>query len=175
MPSSVLVTTAGLATSNAYVTLAVANQYHADRPAVGTTWAAATDDQRTAAILWATQLLDRLYVWSGWTVDSVQVLQWPRWGMLRPTGWTYVAQTEIPVQLQYATAEYARQLLASDRAGDSDVETQGITSVKAGSVQVNFKLSVFAKVVPDAVFHLLPRSWGYPRSRSAGVRELQRA
>ena len=81
----------------------------------------------------------------------------------------------IPEELQEATAEYARQLLASDRAGDSDIETQGITSIKAGPVTLTFKDSVYAKVVPDAVFNLIPRDWGTIRGRVSGVMELSRA
>lgn len=175
MPVSTLVTTPGSATANAYVTLAVANQYHLDRPAVGTTWSAATDDQKNAAILWATTLMDSLWDWTGYATDAVQALLWPRGGMLKRNDWEYVADDVIPVELQHATAEYARQLLAGDLAGNSEIETQGITALTAGPVSLTFKDSVVAKPVPDAVVNLIPYSWGRPYSRSRGTRELQRA
>lgn len=175
MAVSALVVTAGAADANAYCTLAFADQYHTDRPAAGTTWSSASTDQKNAAILWATQLLDRAWVWHGYATDAVQALQWPRGAMLLTNGWGYVDIHTIPVELQRATAEYARQLLASDLAGNSDIETMGITSLTAGPVSLTFKESVTAKPVPDTVVLLIPDSWGYVRGRSTGVRELQRA
>jgi hypothetical protein len=174
MAVSTLVTTPGASNANAYVDLATADQYHSDRPAVGTTWSSATDVDKMQAILWATKLLDSLYDWTGWVIDDTQSLLWPRTGMYYRNGY-YVPSTVIPTELQYATAEYARQLLVSDRAGDNDVETQGIKSLKAGPVALEFKDGVTAKVVPDAVFHLIPEEWGVPRGRSRMVVELERA
>lgn len=175
MSVSTLVTTPGAADANAYCTLAFANQYHEDRPAVGTTWALASDDRKNAAILWATTLMDSLWDWKGWPTDALQALLWPRQGMIKLNNWDYVDIHTIPVELQRATAEYARQLLASDLAGNSDIETFGVTSLKAGPVAFTFKDSVVAKPVPDTVFTLIPPMWGYPRSRTTGVRPLVRA
>lgn len=174
MPVSALVTTAGSATANAYVTLVVAEQYHLDRPAAGTTWASASDTQKNAAILWATTLMDALWYWDGYPTDAVQSLLWPRGAMLKRNGWEYVPIDVIPIELQHATAEYARQLLVSDRAADSGIETKGIKSLTAGPVSLTFKDSVFAKVVPDAVVNLIPPDWGYVRGSSTGYRHTQR-
>lgn len=176
MAVSTIVTTAGSASANAYCDVAFADQYNADRPPdADGTWAAATPDQKAQAILWATRLLDSLWQWTGYPTDDVQALQWPRGAMLKPSGWSYVDIHTIPVELQRATAEFARQLLVADRAGDSDVETQGITSLKAGPVSLTFKDSVTAKVIPDAVFDLIPPEWGWPRSRGMGYRQLLRS
>lgn len=175
MPVSAIDVTAGSATANAYVTLAVADQYHLDRPPVGTTWSAASSDQKTAAILWATRLMDSMWQWVGYPTDAIQALLWPRGGVLKRNGWEYVDLHVIPIELQQATAEFARQLLVGDRAGDSDIETQGIRQLTAGPVQLSFNEVVVAKVVPDAVFNLIPCGWGYPRSRASSVRDLVRA
>jgi len=175
MSVSTLVITAGSASANAYCDVAFADQYHADRPAVGTTWAIATPDQKSAAILWATKLMDALWCWSGFPTDAVQALLWPRQGMLKLNGWEYVDLHTIPVELQRATAEYARQLLVSDLAGNSDIETLKITSLRAGPVAFTFGEGVTAKPVPDTVFDLIPPDWGYPRSRNSGVKSLVRA
>jgi len=174
MAVSTLVATAGASNANAYCTLSVANQYHEDRPAAGTTWADATNDEKIQAIIWATKLLDALYDWNGWVTTEDQALLWPRTGMWYRSGY-YIDTDVIPTDLQHATAEFARQLLATDRAGDSDIETQGITSLKAGPVALTFKDSVMAKVVPDAVFHLIPDQWGTPRGRARSTIELERA
>ena len=173
MPVSTLVATAGSASANAYVTLAVAEQYHLDRPAVGTTWSAATDAQKNAAILWATKLLDRYFIWNGSVVDTTQALLWPRAGLVDVNAWESLDDTTIPELIQWATAEFARQLLAADRTGDSDVETQGIRLIKAGSIRVDFDETARSKPIPDVVSNLIPLDWGYIRGISE--RELMRS
>ena len=160
MAVSALVTTAGSATANAYVTLAIADQYHEDRPANSSTaWSGATDAAKNAAILWATTLLDAHFNWTGWTVDSTQVLEWPRSGMWKRTGFETVSTTVIPPEIQEATAEFAKQLLAADRAADSDVETQGLTELQVDVIRMKFKEDVIAKVVPDVIANLIPAGW----------------
>jgi len=175
MATSTLVVTVGSSTSNAYCTLVVANQFHDDRPAAGTTWANATDSSKNKAILWSTLLLDNLITWRGNVVDDVQALDWPRYGLVYPSNY-FVPSDIIPTELQNACAEFSRQLLADDRAADSDIQTQGITRIKAGSVELAFKDSVFAKVVPDVVVNLIPSEWySNVRGRKSGVRQLIRA
>lgn len=185
MSVSALIVTPGAATANAYVSLAVADQYHLDRP-FSDVWTAATTDQKSAAILWATKLMDLLWVWSGYPVDAIQALAWPRGAILRRNGWEYESLTAIPIEIQHATAEYARQLLESDRTADSDVETQGLTDLTVGPIRLSFKDSVYAKSVPDAVYNMIPHGgqdfvyavgtsdWGYVRSRVTGVRQSVR-
>lgn len=175
MAVSTLIATAGAANANAYCDVAFADQYQLDRPAVGTTWATASADQKTTSLLWATRLLDNVWEWSGYPTDAIQALLWPRGAMLKRNGWEYVDIHVVPDEIKRATAEYARQLLVSDRAGDSDIESLGIKSVQAGPVALSFKDSVYAKVIPDAVFNMIPPDWGYPRARAAGVRDLLRA
>jgi hypothetical protein len=175
MAVSTLVSTPGSAFANVYADLVFANQYHEDRPAVGTTWATATDPQKQAALLWATQLMDRLWIWSGYPTDAVQALQWPRGAILKPNGWEYVDIHTIPDELKKATSEFARSLLVSDRTGDSQIETLGITSLKAGPVSLSFKESVYAKPVPDVVVSLIPPGWGYLRMRVTGIHDTVRS
>ena len=50
MATSTLVATAKSSTANSYCTLAEADQYHDDRPAVSTTWADASDGNKTKAL-----------------------------------------------------------------------------------------------------------------------------
>jgi hypothetical protein len=119
--------------------------------------------------------MDALWDWHGYPTDAVQALLWPRQGMLKLNGWEYVDIHTIPIELQRATAEYARQLLASDLAGNSDIQTLGLTSLKAGPVAFTFKDSVIAKPVPDTVYNLIPKNWGVVRSRQTGVTSLLRA
>lgn len=161
---------------NAYCTQAFAIQYDADRPStvVPSKFVAAGSIIQQQAILWATKLLDSAWDWNGVVATYTQPLLWPRWGMFRRNGLDLIPNTVIPTELQQATAEFARQLVVSDRASDSDIETQRITSVKAGSVAVTFALGVTSRVVPDAVFLLIPSWWGIPRTRSSSSRDLLR-
>lgn len=174
MPTSALVTTAGSPTANAYISRAEADQYHEDRPAVGTTWSSATTDNKDKAILWATRLLDDSFCWYGTVHVDTQRLLWPRAGLLKKNTWGALDHETIPEEIKFATAEFARQLLVADRAGDSDVETQGIKSLKAGSVALEFRDNVVAKVVPDVVVKMIPEHWGYLKGTS-GSRELVRS
>jgi hypothetical protein len=170
MAVSTLVVTAGAANANAYVTRAFADQYHEDQP--GSTWADLSADQRDAAILRATMLMDSEWIWYGYPTDTVQALQWPRSDMLKPNGREYVDSHTIPIELQRATAEYAAELLVEQ----SDIEAMGITSLKAGPVALTFKESLsIVEETPNAVVLLIPESWGYVRGRTTGVRELIRA
>ncbi len=176
MAVTTLDVTIGGASANAYCTLAVADQYHEDRPPSKTTWADASDAKKNAAILFATLMLDSLVEWRGFVVTDTQALLWPRYGMTKRNGYELLSSV-IPVELQNACAEYARQLLAADRTADSDIETQGIKSLSvAGAVSLSFKDSVFAKVIPDVVVNLLVPGW-YSRLHGveSGVVELIRA
>lgn len=175
MSVSTLVVTAGSASANAYCTVAFADQYFLDRSPADTVWTAATADQKAAAVLWATKLLDALWDWEGYPTDAIQALLWPRGGILKRNGWEYVELDVIPIELQRATAEYARQLLVSDRMADSDVETQGLKSLTAGPVSLEFKDDVSAKQVPDAVVNLIPPDWGCVRGLRLGYRSLLRS
>lgn len=176
MATSTLVATAGGASSNSYATLVEADQFHDDRPASGTTWADATTATKTAALLWAAKLLDSLFEWAGWVTDADQAMLWPRVGIVKRNGYS-LDQDTVPQELKDAQAEYARQLIAdSGRSDDSDIEAQGIKRIKAGPVTLDFKDSVFNKVVPDAVALLIPDDWySRIRGRASSTRRLARA
>ncbi len=170
-----LVTTIGGASANAYISLADANQYHLDRAPADSNWSAATDAQKNAAILKATELMDALFEWTGWVVNETQALLWPRSGMYLRSGYS-IETDELPTALTRACAEYAGQLLAGDRVADYGVETKGITRMKLGSMEFSFKDSAAAKAVPDAVAYLIPKEWYRSiNGRQSGVRELVRA
>lgn len=139
-------------------------------------WAGASTEKPTALVM-ATRWMDAMWRWSGYPTDSTtpQALQWPRNGVIDSDEINFVPSDVIPDELKWATAELAGQLLGGNRTADSDTETQGITKIKAGSVELNFKSMVTAKVVPDAVINLIPKWWGYVQGKSTGTRPLVRA
>jgi hypothetical protein len=174
MPTPTLEATPGLATSNSYCTVAEAETYFDSRLSA-TAWSGASAANKIISLIMATRVLDASYVWYEWPVDSVQVLQWPRVGMIGQNPNEFVPTTVIPQALKEATAELAMQLITEDRTLDSDIETKGLRSLTAGPVGLVFKDNVKAKVIPDAVYYLIPTYWGYPRVRGTGQREVTRA
>jgi hypothetical protein len=175
-----LVATAADANANTYCTLAEANSYNDQRP-FASSWASLTsDDDRARALIQATILLDASFVWTGAAATDTQALCWPRTGMTNRNG-RPIGDLEIPRDLKYAEAEFARQLAAADRIADNDALKSMIETIKAGPVELGFKLpgsssnSVdmrdadviragpeffwLGKDIPDAVLRLIVPSW----------------
>jgi hypothetical protein len=181
---------AGDAAANSYCTLVEATAYN-DNHMYGSAWEDASSDDQTRALLTATRLLDEHYAWYGMPTSWSQRLCWPRMGMASPiqsggTGdsgtipsqflgyWgVTLGATIIPERLKDAEAEFARQLLTADRMLDSQIDTQGITSLKAGPVEVAFRTNIGTKPIPDAVSQMLSL-WGLLKSDRT-MRTLVRA
>lgn len=172
----ILIATPGAIDANSYETVAEAQDYFDTRLSI-TEWDDA--DSQEALLIMGTRILDamnrplRVLVpaqqgmaayyrirrqWTGQPTSSVQALAWPRTGMYDANGFP-LDPTIIPIQLKEALSELAGQLAKEDRTLDNDVIVQGVTSVKAGSVAVTFKNSIFPQVIPDAVLNLMPPSW----------------
>jgi len=163
--------TVGGAAANSYCTIAEGTAYHETHP-YATVWEDAGDDERCRALQTATRLLDQWYEWTGVAVGSTQALLWPRIDVIGPNGYLE-ASDAIPTRLRDATAELARQLLAGDRTADSDIETQGLKSLKAGSVELAFSGAAVGKVIPDAVAGFVS-VYGRLRGRSGADVTLRR-
>jgi predicted NBD/HSP70 family sugar kinase len=169
-----LIDTPGAADANTYSSVADADAYHAAH-LYPETWDDADTDDRERALQMATRLLDQWFEWNGAAVGSVQALLWPRVGVVGPNGYAEPSDA-IPARVRDATAELARQLLTTDRTADSDVESQGIKKVKAGSVEVEFSGAGGAKPIPDAVLGFLVPWYGRVKGRSgSGAVTLKRA
>ena len=159
MPSA-LVVTAGDASANSYCSRAVADTYHENRLHAGT-WGDADAETQDAALLMATRVIDQQFAWAGVRSSTAQRLEWPRDGLLNDEGDLALDPATIPERLQDATAEFARLLIDSDTTVTSGVAGGAITSLKAGSVQINYASGVVAQtdLVPDAVRFSVPRHW----------------
>jgi hypothetical protein len=161
-----IIVTPGGPTDNSYATLAEANAYHDTRPSsISAAWTAATQINREAALITATELLDGSLVWTGSPATTTQALGWPRTGMQTRNG-VDIPDDELPAPLKRATAEFARQLLVGNRMADDTVARQGLTSLAAGPIKMTWKEGIAAtppdgvpRVVPDAVKLILPESW----------------
>lgn len=171
-----IVATPGAANANSFLTEAEATAYFDARLPLVPPWEDADDP--TAALVMATRILSALaqpyrYLissdkppyyyrvrrqWTGLPASTTQRLPWPRTGMYDANG-NAIASNVIPEALKEATAELAGQLIIADTTLDNATIVGGIKSVKAGSVAVSFKDMIEAKVLPDAVWNLMPPSW----------------
>lgn len=172
-----LITTPGAADANSYADLDEAAAYNESR-LYADAWA--DFDNKEAALIMATRLLDGLVIWTGAAASATQSLCWPRSGMLSRNGFA-IPNDEIPTELKEACAEYARQLTVKDFSADDDVIVSGIQSLRAGSVSLSFKdrsadaqklIGLYPDVtslrnIPDAVIYLLVPSW-YTRAVQEG-------
>lgn len=174
--SVTLVATAGAANANSYLTQVQAQAYF-DTRLFTEAWA--TSSSKDKALMMATRILDKFgqpykyFVparngvaahyrtrpqWTGAPATTTQRLAWPRTGMVDMNG-NEVSSSTIPDALVEATAELALQLIPEDRTLDNDVSVLGLTSLKAGPVSMSFKDVIESKVIPDAVWNLIPPSW----------------
>lgn len=186
-----IIATPGAANANSFVTLAEYAYYHErriplDPPVV------VTGDTAARNVITATRVLSAMVApkrtlrwdragkpyhytsreWTGEVSTSIQVLAWPRTGMYDRFG-REIADDVIPADLKDATSELAGQLGSlSDRTLDNDIALQGITRIKAGSVELEFKEMIEAQILPEAVLSLLVPSWLTDEQVSYQTRQL---
>jgi hypothetical protein len=169
--------TPGGPNSNSYASVTQATTYFSTRLPLTPSWDSAAN--QAGMLIMATRTLDALaqpfktFVpaygsqfahyrirrrWKGTPATTVQRLAWPRNGMFDRNN-NPVDPTIIPQELIDATSELAGQLLSTDRTLDNSVITQGLSSLRAGSVSLGFKQEIVPQVIPDAVYNLLITSW----------------
>lgn len=144
-------TTLGGAASESYITVASADTYHTNR---GVTAWAATTAAKEAALRKATDYLTQTYrgSWKGARVDSVQVLDWPRSGIV-VDGYE-VLSTSIPAAVQNACAELAYKSISGELLADQE---QGVVSETIGPITTVYdRNSPQAKKYPAVARLLAP-------------------
>ena len=99
--------------TNSFVSLADADAYFLDR--VNATWAAATDANKQAALIRATDYLVQKYTgrWKGSITATSQALPWPRMGVVTADGIT-ISSSSIPTAVENATSEMALRALSNE-------------------------------------------------------------
>jgi hypothetical protein len=140
-----LVETPGAANANTWASLAEYKSYiETRRPQLS--WFAAAlagtslDEQLKIDLVQACRLIDRSFDWTGTIADDVQILMWPRLGMVDRAG-RAILSTVNPRDLKDSQCEMSVQLHSdeTDLLSDDEVEKGGIAAVKAGSVEVEFQ------------------------------------
>ena len=142
----------GSATSNSYCSAATGDVYHEEHRLHSSDWISATDDEKEISLKWATWLLDDLVEWDGYKYNTAQALEWPRGGVSNKAG-TYIEIDEIPTFLQFATAEFARYLIANDRTLED--KTRGYSWLKAGSLSMQVNKTDRTWTMPDSVWSMI--------------------
>lgn len=103
----------GRAEACSYVGLAEADGYHGRRGQAG--WAAASVEQREAALVKASDCLDAVYAFRGERLKAEQALAWPRAGAEDNAG---VLLTGVPAVVRRACAELALRALSEELLPD---------------------------------------------------------
>lgn len=153
-----LIATAGAADANSYATEDNGDSYMETRLHI-TNWTGATGDEREAALMWATRLLDKLCAWDGSKATDTQALRWPRSFIYDPDG-DAVLNTIIPQFLIDATCEYALHLIGSDRTQTFDPELSAFNKLVIGPLEMemsNPSKGQITKVsmIPESVWILV--------------------
>lgn len=118
-----------VANANAYCTLDEAEAYFETR-LHKSAWDNASDDDKEAAILWATRLLDENVRWYGAPVSNNQPLAWPRSGV------SGIDSDEIPTFLKQATAEFAMHLIIEDRTLETNRDLKGLRRLELDVINI---------------------------------------
>jgi len=173
----------GLANANSYADVAEGDAYH-EAHLYATEWTGASTATKTAALVFATRLIEAHYQFRGFKASDDQGLQWPR-DMARDDDASrdvtfpslssreeYFASDIVPKLLRDATIETARELIRANRADDPDGEGLA-TLALTGLLSITFDNSDRAPVIPHVAQAMLSKLGEYIRSR-AGMARLIR-
>lgn len=143
--------TPGGSQSNSYCLLVEANAYHA-QTLNASAWTAASDANKEIALQWATRILDEQVEWVGEIASADQALRWPRFDVYTRDN-ILLDSDSIPTFLKNATAELAKQLLASDRTAESS--SVGIAELTVDVVRIVFDKNEQKAVLPPSVYNMV--------------------
>lgn len=161
-----LVDTAGSASANTYVSIDTAVTYFSERLHTST-WLAASLENRKAALIWATRVLDYSVDWVGKAKTSTQALRWPRSGVYTQDS-VAVSSSAIPVFVVYATCELAAQLVDGNRF--ADVGSKGYRQMKVGDLYLEINKWDRPQILSKAVWWWIS-NYGVPVSGQKRILE----
>ncbi len=153
MADIVVETGAGLSSATSYCSEDDADSYHENR-LHSTVWTGASSDDKEAALVWATRLLDEQVVWNGFKKTSAQALAWPRSYVYDREGYL-VSSSIVPTAVKNATAELARYLISSDRTSETNADLAGFKSLKVGPLEMTLDKSSKLPTIPKSVWSMI--------------------
>lgn len=160
-------TGAGLANANSYAEVADGDAYH-EGHLYATAWTGANADQKAAALVMATRLMDAEFQFNGVKTSSAQVLAWPRERCPSPDDEDELPDDAVPKAVVAATCELARELLLVDRTASPAGE--GLKYQNVGSTQTGYDKSDRRPVIPAVVQALLGKFGALVTTKSGAVR-----
>jgi len=145
----------GASNANSYVTLIEADTYFEDRMH-SASWLELDDPTKSNLLVSSSQMLDWYIHWKGVKTTETQSMDWPRTGVIRPSG-VEIDSDALPPEVKIAVYEQAMANIASDRLEDDPLA--GIGELKAGSLMIKAGASkpnqTNRKPVPPQVFSIV--------------------
>src|ERR1035437_6828997 len=169
----------GKTDANSYADVADGDAYHAGH-LYASAWTGATDDQKAAALVMATRLIDAEFQFNGTRTNAVQGLQWPRakcpepdnvhvpLSVLLPIPYDYVQYDTVPKAVVQAACELARELLITDRTAAPAGE--GLKYYNAGGVQTGYDKTDTRPVISPVAQAMLIKFGSLVSAKSGAVR-----
>ena len=157
----------GLANANAYANAADADAYH-EGHLYATAWVGATAEQKDAALVMATRLIDAEYQFGGVKATFAQALQWPRAECRSPDDEDELPSNAVPKAVRDATCEQARELLIVDRTATP--EGEGLKYFFDASTQKGYDKNDKRPVISGVAQSLLAKLGELLNRRSGAVR-----
>jgi hypothetical protein len=168
--------------ANAYADLTDANAYF-DGHLYAAAWTAATDAQKSVALVMASRLVDAEYQFNGTRTTANQAMQWPRAmcpepdnvhvpiSVLLPIPYDYVQYDTVPKAVVQATCEMARELLIMDRTVAPAGE--GLKYYNAGGIQTGYDKTDKRPVLSQVAQVMLAKYGSQISAKSGSVRLLR--
>jgi len=169
----------GKADANSYANVADGDAYH-DGHLYATAWTGATGDQKAAALVMASRLIDAEYQFNGLRSVDSQALQWPRVNCLDPDKAPipvltsllltdpFVPSSIVPKALVLATCEMARELLIADRTASPPGE--GLKYYNDSAKQTGYDKSDTRPVISRVAQAMLCKYGALVSGRGGAVR-----
>lgn len=126
----------GLNNATSYISLADAETYWTDYGSPAE-WDAATDAEKSAALMYATRWLDDNFQWYSLIYTTTQALGWPRWSFFDSEN-REIASGTVPQRIKDATCELA---LAHLKDNLNSADNEGIKSESIGDASVTYSAS----------------------------------
>ena len=156
----------GKSDANAYASVADGDAYF-EGHLYASAWTGATADQKAAALVFATRLIDSQFQFRGLKANGEQALQWPRESCPDPDAAGFVASDLVPKGVADATCEMARELLILDRTAAPPGE--GLKYLNVGPDQTGYSKTDVRPILSHVAQAMLAKYGVLVKSKSGSV------
>ena len=164
----------GLADANSYASVADGDSFH-DGHLYASAWTGATADQKSAALVMASRLIDAEYQFSGVRTTDAQALAWPRYRCPDPDrdsrlllDGNWLPENQVPKNVIAAACELARELLIADRTASPAGE--GLKYHNESGSQTGYDKADRRPIISPVAQAMLGKYGSLVKSKSGAVR-----